>query len=137
MSRNLSVLLKNPRIFVTVIAGVFSGAVQALPLDTRQPEQLTPLHEGVVVKQGGEAVGLAWARGTDDPCVYTEFWYLTPGYEYPAPGSGRTVLRVMKNTPIIETRRQFFRFARSFLGQGKRIKMKVKEKEFCGADGFK
>ena len=141
MSRNLTALLRNPRILVTVIVtGVFWGTVQAQLLAPGQPEQLDVGHTVPgIVKQGGEGVGLAWAQGTDDPCIYTEFWYLTPKYVYPGSDSDpriRTVLRLMENTPIIDSPKDFFRFARSFLGTGKRIKMKVREREFCGADGF-
>ena len=93
------------------------------------------------VGQNGKLVGLAWADGGEiTPCVYNEYWYLTPAYVYPgSPGVGQSIKteqRVLRNSPDLETPEQFFNFARVRLGDGKRIVMSVTELEFCGANGF-
>ena len=94
------------------------------------------------VQQSGKLVGFAWTQGDEevDPCSYTEHWYLSADYVYPgSPGLGqriRTVLRVWRNAPDVETSVDFFNFAEQRLGVGKRIEMMVFEEEPCGAHGF-
>ena len=92
------------------------------------------------IVQNGTLVALAWVKGTGDPCRYTEYWFLSPDYIYPAsPGPGETITtiqRAVPNAPFFGTPSEFFEFARSILPIGKRIVMPVVELENCGPDGF-
>jgi hypothetical protein len=94
----------------------------------------------VVILQSGALVGLAWAQGSEDPCQYREYWYLSSDYIYPgSEGPGETIettLRPFEIPSEFETPSDFFGFAQSLLPIGKRIVMPVFELENCGAEGF-
>ena len=115
------------------------------PIETQQAtaRQIDIGHTvpSIVIKQQGKVVGLAWALGDETiPCEYTEYWFLTPDYIYPgSPDRGqsiRTVLRPLRNSPDFVAADEFYAFAQSRLGVGKRIESLVLEQEFCGADGL-
>lgn len=93
-----------------------------------------------VVYQNYQSVGFIWVKKTDDPCRYTEYWYLSPDYVYPgSPGPGETIQTVIQfdaSVPEFKTPKQFFRYARSILPLGKRIITPVYELGNCGPDGF-
>jgi hypothetical protein len=123
-------------------AALYGNTVQATPLEQgRQVDIGHTVPSIVVVIQTGGLVGLVWARGSvEEPCSYTEYWYLSSDYIYPgSEGPGETIATTLRPFEIpseYETPSDFFGFARSLMPVGKRIVMPVFELENCGSDGF-
>ena len=97
------------------------------------------LHKGTtnVIAQQDAEVGFVWVEGTNDPCRYTEYWFLGPAYVYPnTPGVYAELnVRPDGNGLEFDTPREFFDYARSVFPGGKRVIADVTELEHCGPGG--